>query len=199
VTDWRPRFHQALVAKATPLGRRLRPDEITDVCQTVAESIVKEEVEAQKRAWEAAMIPAKVPVQRKRNDLLDALVRLCGGDPEQTTKSEFRTAATSLAEIKAVCPNLTVAELESRVEVYHRKHKDWALTPMSLAKWWSSCSDNAGPRTKSERSDIYQEPARWRSTLQRMYELSDAAVRDKAWLDLGPDTRREILKKLNSA
>jgi hypothetical protein len=136
------------------------------------------------------------PIPRKRNDLLDALVSLCGGVPESTTKSEFRSAATALAEIKTVCPDLTVAELTARVDCYKRKNKDWALTPPALAKWWSHLG--GGPRTQSERADIYMEPPGWRGILQSMYGLSPDGIRDKQWLDLGPDTRRDVLKRMHA-
>lgn len=153
--------------------------------------------ELRETAPETPVKPAPVP--RKRNELLDALVRLCGGDPENTTKSEFRTAATALSDIKGACPDLTVTELEARVECYKRKNKDWALTPPALAKWWSHLSPLGGAKTISESLNIYAEPAGWRSLLQRMYDLSDEGIRDKEWLDLGPDTRREILKRMRNS
>ncbi len=42
MTDYRPTFRTALSAKAQPLGRRLTPEEICEVCQVVTEGIVAE-------------------------------------------------------------------------------------------------------------------------------------------------------------
>lgn len=180
------------MANKAAKGRTLSSDEIVQ-CGDRMVAIFLEEA---KREWEAGKAK-KTPVPRKRNELLDALVECCGGDPACTTKSEFRTAATSLAEIKDVCPDLTIEELKCRVARYKEKNKDWALTPPALAKWWSHLG--GGPRTQSERRDIYIEPPGWRSVLQHMYQLSNEGIRDKHWLDLGPDTRREILNRMKSA
>ena len=139
------------------------------------------------------------PIPRKRNALLDALVSACGGDPNTTTKTAFRSAATALSEIKTVCPDLTTEEINRRAEKYKREHRDWPLTCPSLAKWWSHLSENGGARTHSEQLNIYAEPSGWRGVLQNMYQLSNEGIRDKHWLDLGPDTRREILKKMRTA
>lgn len=180
-------FNSARAAK----GGKLSPDDIVRVGE---EQVVIFIGEARAK-WEADRQPKPAPVPRKRNELLDELVTLCGGDPAATTKSEFRTAATALAEIKTVCPSLTVDELRARVQRYKEKNRDWALTPPALAKWWSHLG--GGPRTASERADIYIEPGGWRTVLQQMYELSNEGIRDKHWLDLGPDTRREVLKRMN--
>ena len=137
------------------------------------------------------------PIPRKRNALLDALVSACGGDPETTTKTAFRSAATALSEIKTVYPDLTIEEINRRAEKYKREHRDWPLTCPSLAKWWSHLG--GGPRTKSEANDIYVEPYGWRPVLQNLYQLSNDGIRDKHWLDLGPDTRREVLQRMKQA
>jgi len=176
-------LYAEMVGESKRLGRRLTPQE--------AIACIAKELEG----WGETKMPS-APVPRKRNELLDALVMLCGGDPEHTTKSEFRTAATALAEIKTVCPDLTVLELTARCEKYKRDNRDWKLTPPALAKWWSHLG--GGPRTQSEKRDIYIEPPGWRGILQSMYQLSNEGIRDKAWLDLGPDTRREILTHMKA-
>lgn len=137
------------------------------------------------------------PIPRKRNTLLDALVEACGGDPATTTKTAFRSAANALSEIKTVCPTITPDEIVNRAQRYQREHRDWTLTPTSLAKWWAHLG--GGPRTKSEKNDIYIEPHGWRSVLQNLYDLSDDGIRDKQWLDISPDTRRQVLNQMKSA
>ena len=137
---------------------------------------------------------SRAPIPRKRNDLLDALVFVCGGNPHELTSPGLRTAAVALADIKTVCPSLTIMELEDRVTVYKRKHPQWDLTPASLAKWWAECGHGAPTRTAKR--DIYDEPIGWRPVLRYKYQLSEEAVRDKQWADLGPDTRREILSRM---
>lgn len=95
---------------------------------------------------------------RARNELLDALVEACGRNPTETTKPAWQEAATALAAIKEVCPAVTRAELLARAAVYVRKHRDWELTPSSLAKWWDDCATKkpaAPPATMAE-------PAGWR-------------------------------------
>jgi len=178
-------LYAALQGEARRLGRKLTGPEVI----ACLENELGESPKPDKPA----------PIPRKRNALLDALVCLCGGDPVTTTKSEFRTAATALAEIQTVCPTLPVEELTARCEKYKRDNRDWKLTPPALAKWWSHLSPTGGARTLSESFNIYAEPNGWRPVLQRKYELSDGAIRDKNWLDLGPDTRREILKDMRIA
>ena len=180
---------------ASSIGNKVWPLPCSPFGQKVIEVLDAAYKEAMEEAM-AAINPKPAPIPRKRNELLDALIELCGGVPAMTTKSEFRTAATALAEIKTVCPALTIDELQARVQRYKEKNRDWALTPPALAKWWSHLG--GGPRTQSEKADIYIQPPGWRTTLQRMYDLSNEAIRDKEWLDLGPDTRREILKKMNA-
>lgn len=196
MTTYAERIMAGYESRRTALGligtKPLPPEERNKVINETVALIIEEE----RAKWGGAPLkPAPVP--RKRNELLDALVSLCGGDPETTTKSEFRTAASALAEIKTVCPGLTIEELTSRCATYRQKNKDWALTPPALAKWWSHLG--GGPRTASERTDIYMEPSGWRAVLQNMYDLSDAGIRDKQWLDLDPSTRRNVLQRMKSA
>ena len=172
-------LYSALCARSKALGRRLSKEEVIATLDSELGRNV-----AQK----------PVPVPRKRNVLLDALVSACGGDPATTTKPAFRSAANALAEIMTVCPTLTVEEINRRAERYRRDHKDWPLTCPSLAKWWDTLG--GGKRTQSAASDIYLEPGGWRNVLQNMYELSNEGIRDKSWLDLGPDTRREVLQRM---
>jgi hypothetical protein len=84
---------------------------------------------------------AKAP--RQRNELLDALVSACGGDPEQTTKAGWSQAATALRDIRQVAPNVTVDVLRQKAEAYRKAHPDWELTTSALAKHWGTLSTAA--------------------------------------------------------
>lgn len=183
MSAFRTKFDELCRAKGKALGRKLVYAEVLDLGE-----------EAHLVVTGTKGKPAPVP--RKRNELLDELIRLCGGDPEHTTKSEFRTAAVALSEMQTASPGLTVEGLRERVATYHRTKRDWALTPMSLAKWWSHLSPSDRAKTASEKRDIYVEPDGWRPLLQRLYDLSPEGIRDKQWLDLSPETRREVLKKM---
>lgn len=80
---------------------------------------------------------------RPRNELLDALVSACGGDPEQTTKAGWSQAATALRDIRQVAPNVTVDVLRQKAEAYRKTHPDWQLTTSALAKHWGTLSTAA--------------------------------------------------------
>lgn len=183
MTAFRTRFDELCRAKGKALARKLNYDEILSLGE-----------EAHLACIATKGKPAPVP--RKRNELLDELIKLCGGNPDHTTKSEFRTAAVALSEMQTATPGLTIEGLRERVAAYHRTKRDWALTPMSLAKWWSHLSPADKTKTASEKRDIYVEPDGWRPLLQRMYDLSNEGIRDKEWLDLSPETRREVLKRM---
>ena len=122
---------------------------------------------------------------RARNVLLDAFITACGGDVTQCGKMHLSTAATALNDIKGVCPDLTVEELQARVAKYKKINPQWTLTETAIAKWWSKLGTVGGAKTTAEANDIYVE-----------YDLSTDAVMDKQWFDLGPDTRRDILARM---
>ena len=133
---------------------------------------------------------------RARNVLLDAFITACGGDVTQCGKMHLSTAATALNDIKGVCPDLTVEELQARVAKYKKINPQWTLTETAIAKWWSKLGTVGGAKTTAEANDIYVEPEKWRYILKSMYDLSTDAVMDKQWFDLGPDTRRDILARM---
>lgn len=174
--------------QAATVGRKLSRTEVITILD-------EQHRQAMDEALSALKPPRKPPgAPRKRNELLDGLVAACGGDPETLTRPGFSAAAVALTDIKAVCPDLTVAEIEARAAEYKRKHKDWSLTPAALAKWWSDVG--GGPKTRVAMNDIYQQPENWRKVLQELYGLSDDGVADKEWLELGPDTRKSVLEKI---
>jgi hypothetical protein len=136
------------------------------------------------------------PIPRKRNELLDALVEACGGRPDELTKQAIRSAAVALADIKTVCPNLDREEIFRRVAIYKSKHRDWAVTPAAIAKHWANCG--GGARTSSAKTDIYCEPPDWRNPAATILGISATMLTDKSWFDLGPDTRAQVLRNLNT-
>lgn len=85
-------------------------------------------------------VPAKTP--RPRNELLDTLATVGGGKAEEVPATAWSGAAKFLAEIKAVSPDVTPAEILRRAANYHT-HFSVALTPQALAKWWARCAEPA--------------------------------------------------------
>lgn len=154
------------------------------------------EVEAVIRRCLEHPTPGKAVVHRKRNDLLDSLILVCGGNPESTTRAAFQTAAVALRDIKEVSPDLTPEMLVTGAHSYKRKHRDWALTVGSLAKYWGELGVGANDATRAAKKDIYTEPPGWRAVLQELYGLHLEAVNEKEWADLSPDTRRDLLAKI---
>lgn len=75
---------------------------------------------------------------RKRNDTLDALVALCGGDPMQTTPAAWSQASKALSDIRQVCPAVTPEILRQKSEAYRKAHPEWELTVSALAKHWGT-------------------------------------------------------------
>lgn len=172
--------YDKLVAKSKELRRRLSRDEAAEVIEAVY-------VKQKRRTTQG--------IPRKRNELLDALVEACGGNPAETTRPAFRAAAVALADIQAVCPNLTRDELFARAARYKSKHRDWPLTPPALCKHWADLG--GGPRTSAAKRDVYIEPNGWRELLVSQYNLDPKDVSEKTWFDLGYGLRHELLQKLN--
>tara|TARA_R110000868_G_scaffold28051_3_gene105564 strand:+ start:846 stop:1451 length:606 start_codon:yes stop_codon:yes gene_type:complete len=169
-----------LAEQAKLLGRRLNSGEFKKLVQDFYEQSEKP-------------TPKKI---RARNVLLDAFVTACGADVNQAGKMHLSTAAIALRDILGVCPDLTVEELQARVAKYKKINPQWTLTETAIAKWWSKLGTTGGAKTNAEANDIYVEPEKWRYILKSMYDLSTEAVMDKQWFDLGPDTRKEILRNM---
>ena len=93
--------------------------------------------------------PAKPkPAKREpiaRNELLDAFAQACGCNPRLVTPKAWPQFGVALAEIKAVCPEVTAAELHRHAENYVTHMSNAMLTPMALAKHWALC-DKPNPR-----------------------------------------------------
>ena len=112
-----------------------------DACATPGKGKGREGKEGKGPSGTGGEIPEKPA--RQRNELLDALVSACGGDPIQTTKSGWGQAATALSDIRQVAPNVTVDVLRQKAEAYRKAHPDWELTTSALAKHWGTLSTAA--------------------------------------------------------
>ena len=140
--------------EADKTGRKLYKADLSSIMRTFYQ------------AWQVAHPPAPTPIVRQkrasvaRNPLFDALASLTGSDPAGLTKTAARTVAVALAEIREVCPNLTVDEINYRVKRYKDLHPQWPLTAMAICKNWSEIG--GGYRTKSGKDNIYVEPNGWR-------------------------------------
>lgn len=116
-------------------------DEIIQDIQTKWPAIQPEKLQALREIIEARLDPKPGKRVPKRNILLDAIVEACGGNPRNTTAMAFRTAATALADIKSVEPDLQPEELFKRARRYKNKFTGAALTPMALCKYWGELSE----------------------------------------------------------
>lgn len=96
------------------------------------------------------VIASQSPKVRARNPLLDALAVLDGSDLAQVTASAWSGIGKALAEIKAVSPDVTPAEIARRAATYRLHHPAWALTPNALAKHWASCDKRPGGLRQDE-------------------------------------------------
>lgn len=94
---------------------------------------------------------------RERNPLWDTLALECGiMDLNQITRISAKQIGVALADIQAVCPNLTTEEIKRRVQGYRRKYPSVACTPFAIASHWAEFG--GGPRTERAKRDIYVEP-----------------------------------------
>jgi len=92
---------------------------------------------------------------RTRNALLDALAACGGADPSQIVPSAWSGIGKALADIKAVCPQVTPEEIARRSANY-RTHMSAStiLTHSALAKNWALC-DKPNPRNKPAQESEY--------------------------------------------
>ena len=104
--------------------------------------------------------PPETAKKRERNGILDALAACGGADPLQVPPRAWSGVAKALADITAVCPQVTPSEIARRSANY-RTHMspDTILTPHALAKNWALC-DKPNPRNKpaqeSEFADAFE-------------------------------------------
>lgn len=96
----------------------------------------------------------------ERDAIKDALAGCGGADPSQIVPSAWSGIGKALADIMAVCPQVTPDEIATRSANY-RTHMsaDTILTPHALAKNWALC-EKPNPRNKpaqeSEFADAFE-------------------------------------------
>ncbi len=119
---------------------------------------------------------------RKRNPLFDLLATETGSNLEELTQRKARTIATDLAQIKAVCKEMTeeqiMEQIKDRCAAFSKK---WPgkLTSSSLAKWWS----DIGVKKKMV-IDIYKEPpTHWREVARSIFP-HEQWVADSEWASI---------------
>lgn len=126
-----------------PKPSRIKPlclcesDSLIDTVQVRDASNTEQGIGTGKRELETIAIP---PRGTARDGLFDSLAHATGRDPLQLTKTERGKCEAALAEIKAVCPELTPTEIYTRAARYPQvmppKSK---LTPHALAGNWALC------------------------------------------------------------
>lgn len=126
---------------------------------------------------------------RPRNALVDGLMVACNEDPFNATQSALRAAATGMAEIKAVSPDVTPDELLRRAKLYKQKHPLWTLTPKALAKWWG---ESQPPKAANQPKDPYVAPSDWQALARRVW--GDVELPDN-WSDISVMNRADLLKR----
>jgi len=99
----------------------------------------------------------KLRAPKQRNEILDALVACCGGDPLQTTKAGWSQAATALSDIRQVAPDVTADTIREKAAAYRKAHPDWELTTSALAKHWGTL----GNATSASPDWVMAEMAAW--------------------------------------
>lgn len=95
-----------------------------------------------------------LPKAKPRNPLIDALAACGGADPLQIPPRAWSAIGAALADIKAVCPDLTVNEIARRSINYRSHMRDATLTPHALAKNWALCDKPAVRTGKSTGGEL---------------------------------------------
>lgn len=80
--------------------------------------------------------------ERKRDEVLDALVTLNGEDLKQVTQINFAAAATAKKQIVAVFPNVTADEIKRRKLAYIKKFPGASITAHAIAKYWATLASD---------------------------------------------------------
>jgi hypothetical protein len=85
---------------------------------------------------------------RKRNPILDAIATIGGGSVTELTGPAWAAAAKALSEIKEVCPDVTVEEIQRRGRNYRLNMPNAILTPNGLSKWWADSNRASPPQSR---------------------------------------------------
>ena len=131
------------------------PNAMPDVCSSVfslqsSKIILAQQPEA---TADAAARGRKKPRTVDRNPILDALAVIGGGKAEEIPPGNWAGIAKALSEIRAVCPELTIEELQRRARNYRTRFEGAALTPFALAKHWATCGTS---KWSEQGSQVYR-------------------------------------------
>lgn len=80
----------------------------------------------------------KAPAKRARNPIWDALLVVCGVDPNNVNSSEASRYGRMVRILNE--SNATPEEIQLRADVYRRKFPNATLTPTALVNRWSECN-----------------------------------------------------------
>lgn len=80
------------------------------------------------------------PAARKRNDVWDAVMEVCGINTSDITDSVRRGYGRCVSEITKV--GATADDVYVRADVYRVRWPNASLTPFALAKQWAACAPN---------------------------------------------------------
>lgn len=131
-----------------------------------------------------------------RNPLFDALALACGANPAEATSAYRKTCGVALADILSVSPSVTEEDFRVRGDAFRRKHKDWPLTPMTLAKYWSELGPANG-LTWTARTELA--PDGWEDALRSFYDPSTATYMiGLGWEKLGRAIQQSIRNKVST-
>ena len=138
---------------------------------------------------------------RARNELLDCLAAVDGSNPDQVTPTAWPAIATALKAIKAVCPSVTVDEIQRRARNYAQKHPDWSLTPNALAKNWAGCERGTNQMATKNLPPI-NEPNGWKAFLNHHCEGSVYGANSEReahqWSDIDRQTQGWLVGQMKA-
>ena len=149
IHDWSD--YQSVSAKRAEAGRKGGQKsgearrEATETKQTKQTNEANEAPES-KQAHPSPSHPSptqpKAGGARPRDELWDAVVEVCGYDPDTLTKNEKGRIAKALKQLREV--NAQPDEVRRRAAIYRRKYQGMDLTPTALASNWNAVKEDSG-------------------------------------------------------
>ena len=136
-----------------------------------------------------------------RDVIFDAIGVACDIDLTCLTRQMAKHIATAKRDILEASPSVTPEEIERRGDAYRAKYKDAACTPTALANHWAEFGRPTERRTRTAKTDVYQEPANWRDRLKRagLPNMSADSIRilcEQTWAEIRTNYGREILSAI---
>lgn len=129
---------------------------------------------------------------RARDVLFDALSIAEGSDPKQLTKDGAKRVAVALSQIRAVCPELSISEIQRRARIYRSVMPSGSrLTANALAVNWAKCGGEAMPMPERQ-ADLAPPPEGWRTMLEEAYPGNVVNREGKQWAEVPENIRAEV-------